>query len=200
MVTHGSVPPWILFNGVYFSTIVNLITQLPIPLQDQLALELFDPAHTNASGQCLRFLMNDSLFIALDYRNLAAHGGRVYNYSSKANLRFNVIWPSATTSAPIGFSKLLFVLSQFKYKEPYNVLASVLNKEVNRHCQSYPLDTTFLGQTLNINIMSKHVVYTSGKSNKYHSLPFCSGIRSPLEMSLDDAIAHGYIPCKRCVK
>lgn len=198
MVTHGSVPPWILFNGVYFSTIVNLIVQFPIPLQDQLALELFDPAYVGASGQGLRFLMNDSLFLALEYRNLAAHGGRVYNYSAKANLRFNDIWPGTTATAPIGFSKLLLVLSRFKYSDPYNVLVSVLNEEVNRHCQSYPLDTTFLGQTLNINIMSRQIVYVTNKSKKYHTLPFCSGIRNPIKMSLEDAKAHGYSPCKRC--
>lgn len=198
MLTHGSVPPWILFNGVYFSTIVNLIVQLPIPLQDQLALELFDSVQVGASGQKLRFLMNDSLFLALEYRNLAAHGGRVYNYSAKANLRFNDIWPSATTTPPIGFSKLLFVLSRFKYSEPYNVLASVLEEEVNRHCKSYPLDITYLGQTLNINITPLHMVYVSNKSKKYHNRPHCSGIQNALEMPIEDAKAHGYMPCKRC--
>ena len=199
MATHGSVPPWILFNGVYFSTIVNLIVQLPIALQDLLALELYDPVFVNATGQNLRFLMIDSLFIALEYRNLAAHGGRVYNYSSNASLRFGTIWPNSTSSAPTGFSRLLFILSKYKYRQPYDVLASILDAEVNRHCQSFPLDVTYLGQTLNVNIVPKNIVYVSERSKKYHKEPHCSGIQKYSEMTLQEAEARGYMPCKRCV-
>ncbi len=199
MVTHGSVPPWILFNGVYFSTIVNLIDQLPISLQDQLALELYDPTQVNASGQNLRFLMMDSLFIALEYRNLAAHGGRVYNYNAKATLRGSVIWPGASSPNPTGFSKLLFILSRYKYGAPYNVLAKILDREVNRHCQVYPLDVTYLGQILNINIVSRNIVHVSPKSKKYHNNPYCSGIKAPIEMTLEEAQNQGFVPCKRCV-
>lgn len=199
MTTHGSVPPWTLFNGVYFSTIVNLINQLPISLQEKLALELYDPAIVGASGQQLRYLMMDSLFIALEYRNLAAHGGRIYNYSASANLRINDIWPGTSITPPSGFSKLLFILSKYQYNMPLNVLTRILDREVNRHCQIYAQDVTYLGQILNLNIVSKNVVFVSEKNKKYHNKPFCSGMQAFKEMTLEEAQKHGYTPCKRCV-
>ena len=40
-------------------------------------------------------------------------------------------------------------------------------------------------------------VYVSS-SGKYHSKPDCSGMKYYTQMSLDDAIQHGHVACKRC--
>lgn len=82
---------------------------------------------------------------------------------------------------------------------PLNVLTRILDREVNRHCQIYAQDVTYLGQILNLNIVSKNVVFVSEKNKKYHNKPFCSGMQAFKEMTLEEAQKHGYTPCKRCV-
>ena len=39
---HGDVPPWILFRGIYFSTMVNFIDQFKNSEKDALAQKLLD--------------------------------------------------------------------------------------------------------------------------------------------------------------
>ncbi len=43
-------------------------------------------------------------------------------------------------------------------------------------------------------------VYIAGSGNgtKYHSSPYCSNMNNPIAISLDDAMAQGYTPCKKC--
>ena len=44
------------------------------------------------------------------------------------------------------------------------------------------------------------IVWTSKSGTKYHCKPDCSNMKSPNEISLTEAIAKGYEPCKRCHK
>lgn len=41
-------------------------------------------------------------------------------------------------------------------------------------------------------------VWVSGSGKKYHSDPYCSNMSSPYQISLSDAQAQGYEPCKKC--
>lgn len=41
-------------------------------------------------------------------------------------------------------------------------------------------------------------IASSGKGKKYHSDPTCSNMNNPLEISISDAQAKGYEPCKNC--
>lgn len=41
-------------------------------------------------------------------------------------------------------------------------------------------------------------VWISGTGSKYHSNPNCSNMSSPTQISLSDAEARGYEPCKKC--
>ena len=152
-ITYRTVPPWILFNGVYFSTIVNFIDKFKRPQMDALSHRLFKKDVTSTlNDEQLRYLLMDSLFIYLEYRNLAAHGGRIYNYNTKANLRTKEIY-SNTGMHLTGFSKLLFLLEQLDYQNPFDYLRRALNNELTRHCSSYVEDVTYLAQTLNVNII-----------------------------------------------
>ena len=90
------------------------------------------------------------------------------------------------------------MLSLFEYKAPFKQLHSALEKEITRHCNSFPQDVTYLGQILNINIVPTYVVYTSKNSRKYHSNPHCSGIKNVKKMELNKAKQLGFVPCKRC--
>lgn len=195
--TYQLVPPWILFKSVYFSTITNFINQFKQAEQTALAMQLYDASKLNLSSDALRKLMMDTLFICLEYRNLAAHGGRTYNYICSSNLRAAEIFSAPISPMP-GFSQLLFLLSMLNYRRPFERLRDVLQEEVDRHCSMFPGDVTYLGQVLNIDIVPQHIVFVSSKSKKYHRNPHCSGIIDAQEIEHEQAINRGYVPCKRC--
>ncbi len=161
---------------------------------------LYNVNSLSLSMDSLRKLMMDTLYICIEYRNAAAHGGRIYNYTCKSTLRSNEIF-GIQTQLPIGgFSQLLFLLDLLEYTRPYEYLAHILESEVSTHCSAFPQDITYLGQVLNMNIVPKNIVYISEKSRKYHNNPHCSGIQNVKEISLEESEDLGYIPCKRCSK
>lgn len=156
---HGDVPPWILFRGIYFSTMVNFIDQFKNSEKDALAQKLLDNNKLKLSDQSLRFLLMDSLFIFMEYRNLAAHGGRLYNYTINSRFRFSEIFGSEKNIHAEGFSLLFSILDSYKYKDPLNHLQMVLTHELSRHCSSYPQDKTYLAEILKINIVEPRSEY-----------------------------------------
>lgn len=189
---YGIVPPWILFKSIYFSTIVNFIHQFKPTEQQKMVQHLYSVNSQEIPDSALPKLMTDTLFICLEYRNLAAHGGRVYNYECNSKLRF--------THNLHGFSLLLFLLSFFDYQAPYEILNKSLTEELNRHCNAFPEDITYLGQILNVNITVSDNVWITGKSKKYHRNKHCSGILNTQSLDLKEAISQGYTPCKKCCK
>lgn len=190
-IAHGIVPPWILFKNVYFSTIVNFIKLFKNKQKTDLASTLYTLS-PNFSVEQAKKLMLDTLYICLEYRNLSAHGGRVYNYSPNSTCR---AYPNSS-----GFNLLLQILKDLKYKSPYYYLHRVLTEEVNRHCSAYPQDVTYLGQVLNINIRPQTIVYISEKSKKIHLHAFCSGSQSLRPIEFNKNLLQKYVPCKRCGK
>lgn len=196
---YGMVPPWILFKSIYFSTMINFIDLLKDNEQKKMALAIYGN-ELGLPQDSLCKLMMDTLFTCIDYRNLSAHGGRIYNYNSPRQLRTTEIFGSDSDTYPTGFSKLLFLLSLFNYQNPFMRLESTLKNELARHCGKFPQDITYLGQILNINIIPKTIVYISANSKKYHSNPHCSGIKNTKEITIEDAKKDCFIPCKRCCK
>lgn len=141
-------------------------------------------------------LFKSIYFSSLEYRNLAAHGGRIYNYECKNKLR--VI--QNTNSNFHGFSLLLLLLSFFKYSSPFEILNDALTKELNRHCNLFPEDITYLGQILNVNITISNNVWVTSRSKKYHRDKHCSGILNAKSIDVKAAETQGYTPCKKCCK
>lgn len=197
---HGIVPPWILFKSLYFSTIVNFIDQFKAREKDEIIGKLYDISELTLPIESLRKLMMDTLFICQEYRNLAAHGGRTYNHTCDKKLRAEEIFSSKEAAPTCGISQLLYLLHLLNYKSPYEHLFRVLQSEVDRHCSEYPQDVTYLGQILNMDIKRRNVVYTTANSNKYHTDPYCSGIKIAKVLDLNEINTSEYIPCKRCVK
>lgn len=197
---HDAVPPWILFKSIYFSTIANFIDLFRVSEQDDMVQQLYDSHELNLEPSALRKLMMDTLFICIDYRNMAAHGGRIYNYNSDKRLRIDEIFKPEDSINICGFSELLFLLSMLRYKAPYNRLDDALQTELTRHCSRFPEDITYLGQVLNVNIIKRKIVYKSSSSDKYHIDPYCSGIKNATEIELSEAEQCGLVPCKRCYK
>lgn len=196
--TYGSVPPWILFKSVYLSTIINFIDLLKDTEQAAVAEMLYVPLPF-LTVEKKRMLMMDTLFLCQKYRNTAAHGGRIYDLNCAQTVRYEEIFGNAAPQTP-GFSQILFLLDFLDYKEPRNRLENVLCSEVNRHCNLFPQDVTYLGQILNVDITQTTYVYVNQQSDRYHSDPYCSGIMDPVRMTLDEAVKNHFIPCKRCAK
>lgn len=198
MQSYGIVPPWILFKSIYFSTITNFIDLFKVSEQQKMVEHLYPNNEYNLSSEALSKLMMDTLYICMDYRNTAAHGGRIYNYNSNRRLRFAEIFGDNVAFEANGFGKFLFLLNLFEYENPAQRLEVTLNNELSRHCSYFPQDVTYLGKVMNMNIVTKQIVYITERSNKYHIEPYCSGIKNATELTLEEANAKGYIPCKRC--
>ena len=194
---HGNIPPWILFKGVYFSTITNFIDKFKEP--EQIALtQLLYRDRISLPEQSLRMLMMDTLFLCQEYRNLAAHGGRIYNYDSVYKVRLNEIYGDKPLPHLKGIGLLSFVLGQLAYKYPLEIINNSLSEELSRHCSTYPEDVTYLGSVLGMNIIRKNTVYISEKGKLFHTNPYCSGMTHAREIDKDKAIQEQYRPCKRC--
>lgn len=195
---YEAVPPWILFKSIYFSTMINFIDLFKVNEQTELVSILYND--TSLSTNALRKLMMDTLYTCLEYRNIAAHGGRIYCHHCSHNVRAEQIFGSLRQNDIKGFSQLLFLLNLFEYQEPYKQLKLSLETELSRHCNRFSDDTTYLGQILNVNIVPTQMSYISPHSNKYHSIPHCSGLNFSKPIDLNEAKRAGYQPCKKCYK
>ena len=72
---------WILFKGTYFSTPINYIRPFKNKEKSVIISKLYGISQEKITSD-IKQLFSDSLFIFLDYRNMAAHGGRIYNFMS----------------------------------------------------------------------------------------------------------------------
>lgn len=191
---HGIVPPWILFKSVYFSTIVNFIDLLKPAEQRAMVAHLYDSAALGVAPEKLPTLMMDTLFCCLQYRNRAAHGGRMYNYVCDMNFRSS----ECIKYSVRGFSQLLAFLGLLKYQRPYTYLSQALQCELDRHCGDFSSDVVYLGSTLNLDIKMARFVFVSDSSKKFHRDAHCSGVRNARKILFQEAKDLGYIPCKKC--
>lgn len=189
---YGTVPPWILFKSVYFSTIVNYIDQLKACERRKMVQRIYNLDSISEDNQLQ--LMMDTLFIALEYRNMAAHGGRIYNYQCKRELSD----AGKSITSLNGFSLLLRLLDLMDYRAPYSYLDSTLTRELNRHCKLFPQDTVYLEQILNLKITLHDIVWITDKSKIYHATQHCSGMKKAREIDLKQAQSLGYSKCCKC--
>ena len=198
--TYGTVPPWILFKSLYFGTIVNFIDLFKPNEQKEVMMKFLRFEDLDITEDAARTLMMNILFISMEYRNNAAHGGRMYNFSPRNAIKTDEIFKNGKPDSHPKFTRFISLLKLIRYQNPYNHLNDVLIEEVNRHCTKFPQDVTYLGQILKIDITPCDVVFVSDTSNKYHLNPNCSGIKDAIPIELSDAYKNGFIPCKRCIK
>lgn len=196
---YGTVPPWILFKSIYFSTIITFISKFKPTERAAVASRLYDyETHNLTIEQCVK-LMNDTLYICQEYRNTAAHGGRIYLLSTKSSLRSKEIFGKEDTGGT-GYGRLLFLLRLLKYQAPYTKLKQSLDLELTKHCSIYPNDSTYLAQALNVNISAVQNIYISEKSKIFHINPHCSGMNNRVRSIFSQDTLNKYKPCKKCVQ
>lgn len=149
---YGCVPPWILFKSIYFSTMVNFIDCFKKEQLDQLIAKLYPDLPADQIN--LKMLLLDTLFMCNEYRNVAAHGGRIYNYKPKSKIRYVEIFNDDRMYISDGISSLLYSLDRISYDKPFVILKTTLDAEINRHCTAFPQDNIYIGEAMSIDIIA----------------------------------------------
>ncbi len=198
------VPPWILLKGTYFSTLVNLIKCLKHTQKQQL-IHLLVPNLKSEINPEIISLFQTTLFICLDYRNAAAHGGRIYNFHSAHADNLNIT-DNITTHFPLlqhaniqtGIHQFVNLLSIFKNTQPMHIITATLNKQIDRHLNIYPHDINLLAENFGIHIDRRTYIFINEKTGIYHYNRTCSGISNARMVPMSAEAIMDYKPCKRC--
>ena len=191
---HGIVPPWILLKGVYFATLVNFIRFFKAPQREKLIHALYGNLINEQNIDDFKDILSDTLAICLEYRNLAAHGGRIYNHIPNSSIRY-----FENSSLKKGLPQLIHALKMFDYSSPFERLNVVVLQALNAYCPAYPNDLERLERATGFHITRDKKVFVNEKTKKYHSNRYCSGSKNNTCISFEQAKELGYTPCKKCL-
>lgn len=161
---YGNVPPWVLFKGVYLSTLVNFIKVQKPKQKSEIICRFYDIEYDEVN-KYIKDLFTDTLFLCLEYRNLAAHGGRIYNHVADSRVRVTSESEKYLSVRISNFSNLhtvhslgvLICLFDLFAKKDYRLsLTQTIEHEVKKHCYIYPKDFDYLMTSIGIkNIVHK---------------------------------------------
>ena len=157
---HGNIPPWIMVKGMSFGNVMfwyrlskPIVRRHVISIMFGLDTDLVDVLDTHFK---IKQAFGDMLDLFLNYRNLCAHGGRVYNHrSAKHQLRQskflyreavievsrNKFLKGEMRSSP---GVVLTCLKLFENKDPYNELWIWLSIDISHHLKKFPEDKEYL--------------------------------------------------------
>ena len=105
----------------------------------------------------LKNMFMDTLFVCLDYRNRAAHGGRIYNFKTDATFRFNKILHRSMGISQAdyrngkGISDLITLTSALNFMDngtAHCKLIAAMHYFSEKHCSIYPEDQDYLKKYL----------------------------------------------------
>lgn len=162
--TYDNVPPWILLKGVYFGTLVNFIHLQKKKAKEEIITLAYGFDKSKAEFDAVKNLFMDTLYICLEYRNLTAHGGRVFNYVPKssiqksadsANILSSIMGNFESIENSYGLSHLEYLLALFTHKNMSKHIEKVVLAETIRHCREYPQDLEFLNKSTGFNFKYK---------------------------------------------
>lgn len=150
--TYNNVPPWVLFKGVYFSTVITLVRFLKGPQKEELFSLMFDVSPSILQDPVFKAMCSDILTMFREYRNVCAHGGRIYNYIPDNTYTINPAWFNLNNIVhpTDGIGNLIIALSILKDKRPYSYLVKMVETCVSAHCQQYPDDTDYIVDSMGI--------------------------------------------------
>ena len=150
---YNNVPPWILLKGIYMNTLINFIRFQKKHVKEEMLQIVYGITPQTAALDSVKELFMSTLFISLDYRNMAAHGGRTYNFAPKSKLRLNDSFRAELSTAiddvqslqeTCDINQLLRLLHLFKLERLSANILETLEDEVTRHCRQYPEDITHI--------------------------------------------------------
>ncbi len=159
---HGNVPPWIVVKRLSLGNLIWWTKLLKNTEKTEVISRMMGlPIEIVQSNEELREIFGDYLSLLLDYRNIAAHGGRIYNhYSRKHCLTYRGELYARyfrVTSEDYRLGKgqsrlgvLLQGLDLFENKEPYYTLYANINFILQRYLKLYPQDQAYLLDAMEI--------------------------------------------------
>lgn len=204
---HHTIPPWILFKSIYFSTLINFIQLLKSTEKEEVIGKIYRNRPFDASLSETKRLFTDTCSICLDFRNTAAHGGRIYNYNSsnahriKENTDFFKRYPEYVRVANYErFQLLQELLSYFSFQNPNHILQGTMSEELNRHLKMFPQDKEILENTLSLVLVKRRIGWYKEGGNILHTNPNCSGLKNPSQLIYDKLDRNKYIPCQKCMQ
>lgn len=158
---HGNVPPWIIVKKLNFGSLIWWFRLLKGHEKD-LTISRMVGIDVSLVKQTpvLKNAFSDLLTLYLDYRNTAAHGGRIYNHSSDNHgLEYNSFLhgmlnvDSERYRQGKGHSRLGVVLNSlqlFANKDPYNELKIGISVYLANYLKIYPQDKQYLLDTMEL--------------------------------------------------
>ena len=160
--TYGNVPPWILLKEAGFGNIVNFIKLQEGPQKRKIISLIYNfPESLVDTSNDVYNLFMDTLFICLDYRNRAAHGGRLYNFESKSEFRYNPLlhglmkFTQSDFRVGKGHSGLMTLVAALRFFDNGNI-ALMLNVGLEywakEHLTKFPRDKEYLSKYLPIDL------------------------------------------------
>ena len=152
-ITYNNVPPWVLFKGVYFSTVVTLVRFLKGAQKEEFLSLMFDVPNEVYKEPDFKKMCTDILSMFREYRNVCAHGGRIYNNHAPANAVLangTLFCMGDAAITAVGVGKLLTALSLLRDKRPYNYLTKMIEASVSMHCLQYPDDADYITDSMGI--------------------------------------------------
>lgn len=98
---------------------------------------------------------SDLLYLFLEYRNLCAHAGRVYNHCPDANVRID---PDLLRRLGIpenrlylnSLGRLIAGIMMLRDDAPIYNIKRTLSNELDRHCVAFPDDKEYLLKIMDI--------------------------------------------------
>ena len=156
---HHNIPPWIMIKGLTFGEAIYWYRLSKPEIRFNVISKLLgiDPTLLRASNSNLKIsqMIGDLLGLYLSYRNLTAHGGRVYNHRSQMyKLRWlPLIYPRVITASRPEFNQgkyrsslgvVMRSLKIFDNPEPFNNLEIWLQIHLKNYLKQYEGDKEFL--------------------------------------------------------
>lgn len=191
---YNEVPPWILFKGVFFGTTVNFIRILKSTERSKLIRALYSDKIPDQEIETLKDILSDTLFMCLEYRNLAAHGGRVYNYTPSTSFRLG-----NDLGLKKGLPQLFYALDLLQHKTPFQMLHSSMTQAVNEYCNIYKDSLERLEEVIGFHFTFESQIWVNNTTKMYHFSKQCCGKKAQ-QMLYSQMINNEYRPCKKCCK
>lgn len=156
---YDNIPPWILVKGLQFGNAINLfklsqpiIRNKVICRMTGIDYELLDSIDEKFS---VRQSFNDLLALFLNYRNISAHGGRIYSHRSKKykirNSKFiyrNTFFMDLDDNSNKDFNSSLGLiirsLDLFTDKNNHSNLEAHTHVDLEDYLKKYPKDKDFI--------------------------------------------------------
>lgn len=167
VIHHGNIPPWIIVKGLTFGQILYWYRLSKPKIRHDIIFRLIgiDPLLIGDSPRNQFYQLYGDIFaLYLSYRNLTAHGGRVYNHRSKKyRMRKNAILYNSEriqlTNKEFNEGKyrssiglVIYTLKLFDNDSPAKLAYVWILAELKNYLKKYPEDKDYLIEAMEFDI------------------------------------------------